>query len=131
MKKLITLTALSLLLGIGVCSASPAWPTKHHKNNTTMSKQVVSLIPLKGSRGFAVRVDKLEPGKSTVIVCDADGNTVIKDRLTEGTHAEKKYILAQDLPNGKYSVEVYSKDHDVKTDFYIYTKGQRRIVDIM
>jgi hypothetical protein len=130
MKKLIKLSALSLLLGMGVCAGASAQP-KHHKNDMSMNKQVVSLIPLKGSRGFAVRVDKLQPSISTVIVSDADGNNVFKDRLTEGANAEKKYVLSQDLPNGKYSVEVYSKGHDIKTDFYIYNNGKRRIVDIM
>ncbi len=130
MKKLITSGALSLLLGIGVCTAATATP-KHHHEDMNMNKTVVSLIPLKGCRGFAVRVDKLQPSISTVIVSDADGNTVFKDRLTEGKNAEKKYVLSQDLRDGKYSVEVYSKGHDIKTDFYIYNNGKRRIVDIM
>ena len=131
MKKLITTSALSLLLGIGVCNVASAKPKHHHNDDMSMNKQVVSLIPLKGCRGFAVRVDKMQPARSTVIISDVDGNTVFKDRLTEGRNAEKKYILAQDLQDGKYSVEVYSKDHDIKTDFYIYNNGKRRIVDIM
>lgn len=130
MKKLIKLSALSLLMGIGVCSVASANP-KHHKTNTNMDKQVVSLIPLKANRGFAVRVDKLMPSKTTVIVYDDVSDVALfKDHLTEGTHAEKKYLLSQ-LDDGRYTVEVYSKGHDTKTQFYIYTRGNKRIIDIM
>lgn len=131
MKKLITTSVLSLLLGLGVCTAASAKPKHHHNDDMNMNKQVVSLIPLKGCRGFAVRVDKMQPSISTVIVSDVDGNTIFKDRLTEGKNAEKKYVLGHDLQDGKYSVEIYSKGHDIKTDFYIYNNGKRRVVDIM
>jgi hypothetical protein len=75
-------------------------------------------------------VDKAMPGKSVVIINDDSGNTVFKDCLTKGTLAEKKYLL-RELNNGKYTVEIYAKGHDIKTNFYIYNNGDRRVVDIM
>jgi hypothetical protein len=71
------------------------------------------------------------PASSMVIVSDEYGNTVYKDCLTQGATAEKKYVLDRDLLDGKYVVEVYSKEHDIQTNFYIYHRGDRRIVDIM
>ena len=125
MKKSITLAALFLLLGIGAFASTPT--KSNHK--TDMHNQV-SLIPLHHSRGFAVMVDKALPGKSVVIFYDNDNNVIFTDRLTKGTRAEKKYMLGE-LDNGTYTVEVYSKGHDVKTKFYIYNKGEKRIVDII
>jgi hypothetical protein len=127
MKKSITLAALFLFLGIGAFASTP---TKSKAKAKTNMHNQVSLIPLRHSRGFAVMVDKALPGKSMVIVYDSDQNVLFKDRLTKGTRAEKKYMLGE-LDNGTYTVEVYSKGHDVKTKFYIYNKGERRIVDIM
>ncbi len=127
MKKSIKLAVLFLLMGIGVSSTVFA-KDKGHKMNKT--REQVSLIPLRTNKGFAVRVDKQEPGKSMVIVSNADGEVVYKDLLTKGTNAEKKYIFTQ-LDNGNYTVEVFSKTHDVKTPFYVYNKGQRKIVHLL
>jgi hypothetical protein len=127
MKKSITLTALLLIIGIGVCTTVSA-NDKGHKMSKT--REQVSLIPLRTNKGFAVRVDKQEPGKSMVIVSNSDGDVVYKDLLTTGTNAEKKYIFTQ-LDNGNYTVEVFSKTHDVKTSFNVYNKGQRKIVHLL
>ena len=123
MKKFIKLTALALLLGAGVCSTAFAKPKKHHMDN----KAVVSLIPLRTEKGFAVMVDKLEPGKSMVIVYDNDGYSLYKDVLTKGAKGEKKYLFP-DLQDGNYTVEVFSKGHDIKTQFFVHTTPQKRIV---
>lgn len=122
MKKFITLTAVSLLLGIGVCSTASAKPNHHIKSSET-----VSLIPLRAKKGFAVMVDKQLPGKSVVIIYDSDKNVVFKDQLTKGFKAEKKYILSN-LDIGDYTVEVYSKNHDIQTQFFVYHVGQNKIV---
>jgi hypothetical protein len=97
-----------------------------------MNKQQVSIIPLKNDRGFAIRVDKMLPGNSMVMIYNQDNDEIFNDRLTKGTIGEKKYLL-RELDNGKYTVEVYSKGHDIKTDFYIYhnTVSKKRVVDIM
>lgn len=126
MKSSIISSALCLLLGVGLCSTVNAKP-KHHDMK---AREEVSLIPLHHNRGFAVMVDKQEPGKSMVIVYDGYGNAVYKDMLTNDKRAEKKYLLSN-LDDGAYSVEVYSKNHDVKTNFYIYNNGRKRVVDIM
>ncbi|MDB5136454.1 MAG: hypothetical protein JWP37_3057 [Mucilaginibacter sp.] len=122
MKKSITLAAL-LLFGIGVSSTAFAKP-KSHKIS---AHEQVSLIPLREYKGFAVMVDKRVPGKSLVMIYDKDNNVVFKDLLTKGTKAEKKYILS-DLDNGDYKVEVFSKGHDIKTQFYVYHAGQKKII---
>lgn len=126
MKTPIKLIALFLLLSTGAFAKS----SFHHNHHMTNSYNQVSLIPLHHSRGFAVMVDKAEPGKSMVIVYDSDQNVVFKDCLTKGTRNEKKYLL-HELNNGQYTVEVYAKGHDIKTKFYIYNKGDKRIVDII
>ena len=127
MKKFITLTSLFLLLGIGVCSAVSAKPKNHNKRS---SHEQVSFIPLHQKGGFAIMVDKQEPGKSMVIIYDQNKDVVFKDCLTKGTRAEKKYVLSN-LDNGNYTVEVYSKTHDITTSFYVYDKGQKKIVHML
>ena len=89
----------------------------------------VSLIPLKHSRGFALMVDKNMPGSSMVMISDINGDVFFKQRLQNGMLNETKYLTTQ-LDDGQYTVEVYSKDHDVRTRFYIYNNGSRRIEDI-
>jgi hypothetical protein len=123
MKKSIALGALCLLLSIGACSTATAKP-KHHYMNT---KAEVSLIPLREKPGFAVRVDKLEAGKSMVLIYNNNGDEVFKNLLTKKAASEKKYILS-DLPAGNYTLEVYSKGHDLKTKFYVYDKHQRKVI---
>jgi hypothetical protein len=127
MKKSILLCALGLLMSLGAFAA----PKSHHPKNMDMGRQMVSLIPLKHSRGFAIMVDKQMPAKSMVVISDEYGNTVFKDCLTQGATAEKKYVLDPNLVDGKYVVEVYTQGHDIQTNFYIYHRGNRRIVDIM
>lgn len=98
-----------------------------------MDKQVVSIIPLKDDRGFAARVDKMDDGKSVVIVYNSEGDAIFKDRLTKTKIGEKKYLL-RNLDDGKYMLEVYTKGgRDIKTNFFIYynTNTDRRVVDIM
>lgn len=126
MKTFIKLSAALLLSAASVFTA--AAKPRHHMNNMTYNQ--VSIIPLKHNRGFAIHVDKAMPGKSVVIINDDSGNTVFKDCLTKGTLAEKKYLL-RELNNGKYTVEIYAKGHDIRTNFYIYNNGDRRVVDIM
>jgi hypothetical protein len=70
------------------------------------------------------------PGNSLVIIYDTDGNAIFKDRLSKGGRAEKKYIFSE-LADGNYTVEVYSKNHTVQTQFSIYNNGDKRIVHIM
>lgn len=122
MKKIVTAT-LFLLLGFGIGANVSAKPKNHHMKNNA----VVSLIPLHTGNGFAVMVDKLEPGKSMVIIYDNDNYSLFKDELTRGTKAEKKYVFPN-LPDGNYTVEVFSKGHDIKTQFFVHTAGQKRIV---
>ena len=125
MKKSIKLIALFLLLGTSAFASFH--PKSKHKMNYTNAQ--VSLIPLHHSRGFALMVDKNTPGNSMVIIYDSNGDGVFKHKLQNGLSNETKYLTTQ-LANGQYTVEVYSKGHDVKTKFYIYNNGSRRIEDI-
>jgi len=131
MKTSFKLTALALLLSAGAFAATPK--AKHHNTKMDMTKGTVSIIPLKHDRGFAARVDKMETGKSVVMISDINGDVIFKDRLTMDKIGEKKYLL-RELPDGKYTLEVYTKGgSDVKTNFYIYynTQTKHRVVDIM
>jgi hypothetical protein len=132
MKKFITLTSLSLLLGMGVCSTVSAKPVSFHIRSLreVSSNEQVSFIPLKKEKGFAVMVDKPDPGKSMVIIYDKDKNVVFKNCLTKNVRAEKKYNMAY-LDKGDYTVEVYSKMHDVKTPFYVYNNGETKTVHML
>lgn len=125
MKRSITLTALCLLTGMGAF-ATTAKP-RHHKMDMAMNKQQVSIIPLRHEPGFAVMVDKQMPSRSMIIISDPDENMVFKDVLTDGTRAEKKYNLSQ-LDAGNYTLEVFSKGHDIKTNFYVYNKSQGKVI---
>lgn len=130
MKTSIGLTALALLFSAGAFAATPK--PHHHKTEMNMNKPVVSIIPLKEDRGFAARIDKMDDNKTVVIVYNNDGDAIFKDRLSNNRMGEKKYLL-RDLDDGKYTLEVYSKGRDVKTNFFIYynTITKRRVVDIM
>ena len=125
MKRSITLTALCLLMGMGAFAATPK--PRHHKTDMTMNKQQVSIIPLRHEPGFAVMVEKQTPSRSMIIITDPDENMVFKDVLTDGTKAEKKYNLSQ-LDAGNYTLEVFSKGHDIKTNFYVYNKIQGKVI---
>ena len=125
MKSSIKLGALSLLMSVGAFAAS-AKP-RHHKMDMSMNKQQVSIIPLRQEPGFAVMVDKQMPSRSMVIISDPDENMVFKDVLTDGTKAEKKYNLSQ-LDAGNYTIEVFSKGHDIKTNFYVYNKSGGKVI---
>lgn len=126
MRKSITLAALLLFLGIAASSTVSAKP----KGHDIKKGEQVSFIPLQAKKGFAVMVDKQEPGTSMVIVYDKDKNVVFKDLLTKGNKAEKKYIFSN-LDAGDYTVEVYSKEHDVRTPFFVYNSGQKKIVRLL
>jgi hypothetical protein len=125
MKKSIKLAGLFLLFGTGAFAAPHK--NRHHNMDMSMNKQVVSLVPLRDEPGIAVRVDKLMPEKSMVIFSDDEGNFVFKDCLTKGANAEKKYNLSH-LDAGNYTIEVYSKGHDVKTHFYVYNKKGGKVI---
>jgi hypothetical protein len=125
MKTSIKLIALFLLMGTGAFASIHS--RSYHKTNRTSSQ--VSLIPLHHSRGFAIMVDKNIPGSSIVMISDINGDVFFKQRLQNGMRNETKYLTTQ-LAEGQYTVEVYSKDLDVKTKFYIYDNGTRRIEDI-
>jgi hypothetical protein len=126
MKTSIKLAALLMIFSTG------AFASTHNRYNPRVNvHDQVSLIPLHQKEGFAVMVDKAGPGKSLVIIYDQDKNAIFKDLLTNGNvRSEKKYLLSE-LANGTYTVEVFSKNHVVKTQFHIYNKGQKRIVDIV
>jgi len=126
MKNSFKLAALFLLLGTGAFAAPP---TRLKSPAPTLADRV-SLIPLHLKSGFAVMVDKREPGKSVVMIYDNDQNVIFKDVLTKRGTAEKKYILSS-LNNGNYTVEVFSKNHDIKTRFNVYNRRGRQVVHLM
>jgi len=127
MKKSVKLIALFLLMFLGTGAFASIHVKSYHKDNYASTP--VSLVPLKHSRGFALMVDKNVPGNSMVIVYNSDGDGIFKHQLKNGLNNETKYLTTQ-LTEGQYTVEIYSKSHDVKTKFYIYNNGYRRIEDI-
>ncbi|MBS1522071.1 MAG: hypothetical protein JST50_13800 [Bacteroidetes bacterium] len=127
MKTSIKLVALFLFMFLGTGAFASIHVKSYHKANNTTSQ--VSLVPLKHSRGFALMVDKSMPGNSMVIIYNSAGDGIFKHQLKSGLNNETKYLTTE-LQDGQYTVEVYSKGHDVKTNFYIYNSGSRRIEDI-
>lgn len=130
MKKFVTRAVLLLALGAGVCSTESATPNNHRTTHNMQTRQKVSFIPLHQKGGFAIMVDKLQPGSSTVIIYDQYQNVVFKDRLTKGRKAEKKYFVTN-LDNGDYTVGVFSKAHDIKTSFRVYNTGRKKTVHMI
>jgi len=128
MKTSIKLIALFLLMFLGTGAFASIHVKSYHKANHNTTSPV-SLVPLKHSRGFALMVDKNTPGNAMVIIYNVNGDAFFKSKLSNGLHNETKYLTTQ-LEEGQYTVEVYSKGHDVKTKFYIYNNGYRRIEDI-
>ncbi|MBS1532775.1 MAG: hypothetical protein JSU01_20905 [Bacteroidetes bacterium] len=125
MKKSILFGALGMLLGLGVSSAAVPKP-KHH--NTDLSARAgVSIIPLRHEPGFAVMVDKEKPGNSVVIISNPDETYSFKDLLTKSSTFEKKYNLSK-LDAGNYTVEIITKGHDIKTNFYVYNKPSGKVI---
>jgi hypothetical protein len=127
MKTSIKSIALFMLMLLGTGAFASIHVRSYHKANHITSQ--VSLVPLKHSRGFAIMVDKNMPGNCMVIIYDINGDAFFKSKLSNGLHNETRYLTTQ-LAEGQYTVEVYSKDHDIKTRFYIYNNGSRRIEDI-
>lgn len=127
MKTSLKWIALFLLILLGTSAFASIHVKSYRKANHAASQ--VSLVPLKHSRGFAIMVDKKMPGNSLVMISDINGDVFFKQRLQNGMRNETRYVTTQ-LEDGQYTVEVYSKDRDVKTRFYIYNNGSRRIEDI-
>jgi hypothetical protein len=127
MKKSILFGALGLLMGLG--ASSTAAPKPRHHNTDLSARAGVSIIPLKNEPGFAILVDKPMPSRSVVIVTNQDETLMFKDKLTDGSRSEKKYNLKM-LDAGNYTVEIHSKGHHVKTNFYVYNKPEGKVVFI-
>ncbi|HEX3385086.1 MAG TPA: hypothetical protein VHS53_07865 [Mucilaginibacter sp.] len=125
MKKSILLGALGLLFGLGVSSAAVPKPRNH--NEDLSARAGVSIIPLRHEAGFAVMVDKERPGNSVVIISNQDESYNFKDLLTKNSTSEKKYNLSK-LDAGNYIVEVVTKGHDIKTNFYVYNKPSGKVI---
>lgn len=125
MKKSILFGAMAMLLGLGVSSAALPKPRNH--NMDLSARAGVSIVPLRHESGFAVMVDKERPGSSVVIITNQDETYEFKDLLTRNTTAEKKYNLSK-LDAGNYTVEVVTKGHDIKTNFYVYNKPSGKVI---
>jgi hypothetical protein len=125
MKKSIIYGAMGILMGLGVSSAAAPKPKNHHGDLSTRAG--ISIIPLRQEPGFALMVDKPMPGRSMVIISNQDESFIYKNVLTDGRRFEKKYNLSQ-LNAGNYTVEIYSKGHDIKTNFYVYNKPQGKVI---
>lgn len=116
MKKSITLAALLLALGTSV------FATTSIKAEGKKSSDEVSFVPLSTDRGFGVKINKQEPGKSTVAIYDKNQNILFKDLLTKDAVAEKGYVITE-LETGDYTVEVTSNNQTVKKQMHIYDDG--------
>ena len=121
MKKSIIYGALCILMGLGVSSTASAKPRSHSRDLS--ARAGISVIPLRHEPGFAVMVAGEMPGNSVVIITNQDETYTFKDLLTKGSRFEKKYNL-RDLDAGNYTLEVVTKGHDVKTNFYVYNKPE-------
>jgi hypothetical protein len=114
MKKSIIYGAVGILMSLGVGSAATP-KLKPHSHSTDLSARAgISIIPLRDKPGFALIVDKPRADRSVVIISSQDESFIYKNVLTDGSQAEKKYILSQ-LDAGNYTVEIHSKGHDIKT----------------
>ena len=125
MKKSILLGALAMLLGLGVSSTAAPKPRNHSEDLS--ARAGISIIPLRHEPGFAVMVDKQMPANSMVIISNPDGTYNFKDLLTKNTTGEKKYNLSA-LNAGNYTLEVFTKGHDIKTNFYVYNKPAGKVI---
>lgn len=116
MKKSITLVALLLALGTSVFAAVPA---------TSKASDEISFSSLPADKGFAVKVNKADAGKSMVIIYDKDNSVIFKDVLTKDASAEKGYVVTN-LENGDYTVEVVSAKKTVTKQLHVYDEGQKK-----
>jgi hypothetical protein len=118
MKKSIKLTTLALFASV---AAFAAGPVKNGHEMSTGKKDKIVFYTLPSQRGIDLRVKKAEPGKTIVIIRDADGDVLQKDVMTSD-NIRRGYVLNQ-LYNGDYSIEISSKDQDFKRDIHIYNEG--------
>jgi len=125
MKKSIIFSAMGLLMGLCVSFTDAPKPKRHDMDLS--ARAGVSIIPLRHEPGFAVMVDKQKPGNTVVIISNQDETIEYKDLLTKGSTAEKKYNLSK-LDAGNYTLEVVTKGHDIKTNFYVYNKPQGKVI---
>jgi hypothetical protein len=119
MKKSITLAALLLIIGTSVFAAAPAKFTSHN------AQDEISFVTLKSDDGFGIKIDKVVPGKSMVIISNNEGTVLFKDVLSKGASGTKGYLI-NNLEYGNYTVEVYSKNQVVKKQLHIYDDGQAK-----
>lgn len=125
MKKSIIFGALGILMGLGV--SSTAAPKPRHHTEDLSARAGISIIPLRHEPGFAVMVAGEKQGNSVVIITNQDETYTFKDLLTKASRFEKRYNLMQ-LDAGNYTLEVVTKGHDVKTNFYVYNKPAGKVI---
>src|SRR5476651_2260179 len=122
MKNSIKLTALFLVLSAGLFAVGPA---KASIAVVPATADIITFTSLPSEIGLAVKVEKNEPGKATVIISDSEGNVLRKDALANGGALEKDYILSQ-LDNGDYTIEVISNGQAIKKAIHVYDEGQTK-----
>lgn len=127
MKKSIIFGALGLLMGLGVSTTAASKPKLRNHHMDLSVRAGVSIIPLKNEPGFAIMVDSPTPGRSMVIISNQDESLIFKNVLIDGNRFEKKYNVKM-LDAGNYTIEVHSKGHDIKTNFYVYNKPGGKVV---
>src|SRR3569833_1599601 len=114
-------------MGLGVSSTAAPKPKPRNHSTDIAARAGISIIPLKNEPGFAVMVDRPMPGRSMVSITNQDETLMFKDPLINGKRFEKKYNVKM-LDAGNYTVEVYYKGHDLKTNFYVYNKPEGKVV---
>jgi hypothetical protein len=119
MKKSITLAAILLVLGTSVFASPPS------KSKNAKLTDEIAFVPLKSDRGFGIKIEKLAPGKSLVLIYNNENNVVFKDVLSKGASGQKNYILTS-LENGDYTVEVTSANQVIKKQLHVYDEGQTK-----
>src|ERR1700750_2676804 len=100
MKTSIKLTALLLLASTSIFAATPSKPT-------SAKADLVIFSSLPAENGVDLKLEKSAPGKTVVMIYDADGNVLRKDVLADNESTEKSYNFSK-LDEGDYTIEVTS-----------------------
>jgi hypothetical protein len=127
MKHSIKLLATGLLLSTAFVAASPAKPAR---TKISSMKKMVTFSALPSKRGIEIKLNKLAPGKATVMIYNWDNDVIWKDALSPEKRLARGYILSQ-LDNGNYTVEVMlDKQMVAKKTAHVYYRGDTKFVQL-
>ncbi len=117
MKNQIKLTALFLLLSIGVFAGTPVKPA-----NVSQEKDFINLHALPSSFGVGVSIQNAIKGNASVEITDQANHVLLTDRFSKEISVQKAYNLSE-LAVGDYTFSICSNSGVITQRVHIYEEA--------